>query len=1193
MMNRRKFCAICGFLLLIGFSFLNKTEATNIRSADVLYLSHAKFLKLAAAALAWVEKHPNSPESPHLLFQVIMSATVRGDDQSDLKAARRQLLLDFPDSTESHYFLARIPSPRSTTVASPSAKAYRATVSDLLAWYTRHPTRKNAKAIDGVIRSGLQRFAIRAARANDSQYAMLCYLVAHAAGDTTVANEMIGATEPTKDAENSAEALATAEIREVVIDNDMPTLQKLKDLDILGQSGSTSLLVRYYLHRLPPGEQSSSQIIAIRASDLTECHHFHRALVVIAAAAKRGIQTDRLAFLQVYCKAVLGKVRGAQAAAQAMQAAYPKSRWTVVALELARLAATQDVAEIQLVNAALRYAHWAGKHINGCELRATFKPASNSFWTAYAGIAGHHGEMQISRNGSMIAGVAWNRHIIRLLDPKANCTVIMPMSQKVGSSAHHTAPDTKIADILESLGSADLSARGLLSRYTPTWMKTYAGAMRIFAIMHKNGCFIAPLPSRHGSEACELVVANLFHPELLRISVTFDRRTHHLKVTCSPYLTLSVEASSSAQFVLASPQWPVTKSVRKPKTLSGSLNAIAGQLPGWTKALGELTKSFQSIRSGDDKTITSLEQAALATSGTRLPPEFDGGENIVPPQVAAQVSQKAGKTLAWARLHPNAVDAPARLFNALMLAKLARKPTLAGRLERRLILYYGSSVQGRYDLARFATPAEFGDLVQALFKHNAYRMTPSRQKAILRVVYYGLQEFANSKNEKDIFGTGHRVALVFCDMLALQAGWADLAKNLHSAIVALATSDKTFASVWDCVSQPGQTPAERIDKLAHVEGSRMNLFLAIYLIRMSHHRHANAKIMRSAELVYSETGHFRRACAYADDLAKQNLNSARIEFIHATCELRLGKPASARQTALEAMKLFPSSPWKSDLQLLAANSQSNQGNFQKCVKALLTADRWAIREPEGFEVSVHYVHAGKPACTACLAGASGFFQLYVGLGTDPIMAIRIRNKMLDMLAPTRSLIERYNSGNIYVGGSCSAVFHIEGTQTFSIRYGFSSGVVGAYTFPPLTQQLKQYYVYSDAGIRRMLSSATRGDIFLAPVTGQNGNIFTIVALSSPHPSQQQMTFEIRTTGRPEWLKTNGGLTFHFQFLTKQHPRFDKLPWPKCRVVMRHATGWALIGRAISNLTGGAAMATKAIAEGVTPIVGDQAARCVQ
>ncbi len=573
---------------------------------------------------------------------------------------------------------------------------------------------------------------------------------------------------------------------------------------------------------------------------------------------------------------------------------------------------------------------------------------------------------------------------------------------------------------------------------------------------------------------------------------------------------------------------------------------------------------------GNHDYITALKAKALIKYPADPPPAFNGTGPALPPHFSASAQQEAKKMLAWSRKNPNSALAPGKLFTGFMLARLANRPVTAGRLERRLVLFYGSSLQGRYDLTRFTTASEFGNLVQAFLKHNANKMTPSREAAILRVIYYGLQEFGNTNDRADIFGTGHRVSAVFCEAIATQAGWAKLAQEFRGAVVSLAASDKTLASVWHIFVQPGLTPAERIEKLARVKKSKISQYLTLYLIHMSTRRHLDPKIMRDAEQLYAATGQWKRACVYGNDLARLHRDSPRTDFILAFCELRLRQSAAARQTALGAVKEFPKSPWVANLNLLASESLGYQKDFQQCVQALRTVDHWLIRKPTGFEITVHLDAAGKPAFFGYLAATTHFIQFFGSLNGKPFLALQMRQKHLVVLSPGTSRLRRYSSGEINVGAVVSIHRYIENGWRFEFGVPFSTTPYG---FRPLVQQLRGHYLSTDAGVRQFLASNRWQALLLPPRSVGSITTFETRQFSFSRPTDHMVICEVDRSGRPIMLRSHG-MTLHFHFLTGKKQHFTGLAWPQYKVISGRATGMALVGRVLSEMTSGAATIDK-------------------
>ncbi len=1164
MITRRHLGAICCFLLL-GLAAPCSAQATEPESAGSLYLSKAKFHKLAAAALAWAGKHPHSPDSPRLLLRVIMAAKVRGDDPTDLGTAERQMLLDFPDSTEARYFLAGI-----SDTTTPGGKRYRQLVTALLQWFTYHPNMKNCKALDGVIRNGLRRFGIKAVYNNNYQDALLCYLVAHRAGDNPVANEMLGATEPSSSDWKSPKAVASAEVREVVIERGATAIQRLGLLERLAQNEPASLLERYYLHLIPAAERSRGQILQIHVEELILNGHYRRALALLASH-HRATPNAHLEFLPVYCDAVLGRSDQAAVAAKRLRTDFPKSAWTRDASELTRVVAEQDAAEGQVAGQILQFLHWAGDNVRDCEFRAALRASPKMRWRFYAGLAGSTGNIEVWENGILSAALAWDPKAIRLFDSQARRSFQMPVGATPPIDTTGVSPAAKIAGFLAAVGTPELSARGLLAQYAPAWLKTYAGAMRVFHDAHRHGVFFTRRRAHGSKTSVGLLFAGISTPKWIRVSAAIDSANHALTLKYGNRAKLSLIASSSPHFAISQPKWPAGNVVQQKKSMPLAIRDVSILLPEWLGAFDRLASTVNMLQQGNDHDyIAALKTKALAKYPKQLPRAFSGPGTPLPPHFSASASQRAGGLLTWCRREPSSTAAPEKLFSGLMLARLANNMVVAGDIERRLVLFYGSSLQGRYDLSRFSTPAQFGNLVQAILKHNAAKMTRKREVAILRVIYYGLQEFSGSQRRLDVFGTTNRTGLIFCEALALKAGWTDMASQLRQAIVSMAASNKKLASVWHCMVRPGTTAADRIANLANIRQSKITQYLAIFLLRMSHRRHSDPKLMRAAELLYAETGHLHRACAYADKLDRRHLDSGRTEFIRAYCQLRLGKPAAARQTALAAAAQFPKSPWVRNLDLLASDCATDATNFQSCVRTVRLADRWLLRKATGFEITCALKNLGKPALAAYLAADRGFIQVYGTLNGKPFVAMRLRSRHLEILSPDGPKFKRYNSNSIHFGILLSIHRHIENGWEFGFWFPFSTS---AYSCIPLAQQLRQYHLHNTAGIGAMLVSIEKQGLTLCPKQDRTSTAFTLVQFSFHHPAVQRISFRTARSGRPILLESRR-LTLHFHFLTEKDPHFRGLAWPNYPSVAAHAQGLVLCGQVLSELLHSASAAYK-------------------
>ena len=510
MVTRRQRCFICGPLLLIFF-VLSQANAATLGSGGVLYASHAKFQQIAAAALAWAKGHPKSPDSPRLLFRVVMAATVRGDDPQDLNIAQRRLVLEFPDSNEARYFLANIP----------DSSAYRAVVTMLLRWFTYHPNQRNSRIIDGVIRSGLQRFSIGAVYKNTFQNALLCYLVTHEAGDTEVADEMLGATEPSSSDGEYPKKLAGDEVREVVVDGVMTPLAKFRLLGRLGQAEPTYLLERYYLHCMPAAVRSSKKLLKLHAEELILNGHFQRALALLIGSSRHK-SNAHVEFLRIYCYAVLGHPGRAAKAAKQLAADFPKSPWEPDALELAKLAADQRVADGQVAGSVLQFLHAMGNNVRGYEIRAMLNGKRKTAWRFYGGVAGRAGNIQVRKNGDVVAAIAWNPRALRLFNPGAKRTFRILLGLAGKASPSDISPSSYLADVLSNLGTSELDAKGIVARYLPASLRTYAGAMGLFQKARRFGVFFTEQRDQGGKTSFEVVIAGISNPKWIEISATLE-----------------------------------------------------------------------------------------------------------------------------------------------------------------------------------------------------------------------------------------------------------------------------------------------------------------------------------------------------------------------------------------------------------------------------------------------------------------------------------------------------------------------------------------------------------------------------------------------------------------------------------------------------------------------------------------------
>ncbi|MGC9261713.1 MAG: hypothetical protein ACP5I8_16745, partial [Phycisphaerae bacterium] len=678
--------------------------------------------------------------------------------------------------------------------------------------------------------------------------------------------------------------LVRDEIREVVIDRTMTPMEKLEALNQLSRSNSTYLLERYYLHLLPAAVRSSKKLLKIHAEELILNGHFRRALAVLAGHIRQ--ESDaHVELLRVYCDAVLGRPGRATSAAEQLKADFPKSPWGPDALELAKLAADQRVADGQVASNVLQFLHAMGNSVRGYEIRATLNGKQKSTWRFYGGVAGRAGNIQVRKNGDVVAAIAWNPRALRLFNPSAKRTFRIPLGLAGQASAADISPSTDLAGVLSVLGTSELDAKGILARYLPASLRTYVGAMGLFQQARRFGVFFSKQRDQGGKTSFGVVIAGISNPKWIEISATLEHRHPLLTLTGANHTELSLVASSSPHFALSPPKWPPGGIVQQKGSLV-ALKDVSALLPGWFGIFGNLMTTVNSLEHGSNHDyISALRAKALIKYPAELPPAFNGTGPALPPHFSASAQQEAKKLLAWSRKNPNSALAPEKLFNGFMLARLANRPVIAGKLERRLVLLYGSTLQGRYDLSRFTKASQFGNLVQALLRHNANKMTKSREVAILRVVYYGLQEFGNTDDRADIFGTGHRVSAVFCEAIATQAGWAKLAQELRGAVASLAASDKTLASVWHVFVQPGLTPSERIEKLTGIKKSKISPYLTLFLIHMSAQRYLDPKIMRDAEQLCAATGQWKRACVYGNDLARLHRDSARTEFILAYCEL--------------------------------------------------------------------------------------------------------------------------------------------------------------------------------------------------------------------------------------------------------------------------------------------------------------------
>ncbi len=1126
-------------------------------ATDALVISRAKFTQLVDAALAWVSRHPASPQSPRLLARVIMAASVRGDDGSQLMVAQRRLLTCFPLSLESRYWLAM----------TPSAKAYRTATSEMLYWYGSKPDRRRALAVDHLLRVGLRRFALAGIYKGQFSNAMLCYLAARQAGDAAVADEMLGCTEPSSADKKYAAATAEDEIRELVLNQGISAQRKLTYLSLLGRYGAVSPLQHYYLHRLPPALRHSAQGLRIEARVLVFRKHFKRALALLAQAQAHHHHNARAEFMQTYCNAVLGRAGPAASAAARLRRDFPQSRWLAEASQLAKVAAAAPTADMQLTRFLLTRLHWAGRKLTGMQIQAAFTPATGAPWHGYCGVANGQLTMQIWHHGHVAAALASNHGTSRIFDPRQGKTFVFRQAAKVpATSASPNAAaslPTQLANILATLGSRELSARGLLNQYLPASLKTYVGVQTLFKLLHENGGFVLPATRRGDAITYAIIFAGIDKPGLKRIAVTVRRGGSAISIRCGQWAVLHVTTSASKHFRLSPPPWPPGPVVQVKKRANASLEAMAilvqSYLPAGIKALAALaTRPLPGLR----EQIPALMPHCYVPDGQRNAPPFAGSSHHpLSAGFLAAAPQRAAATLVWAKLHANSNAAPARLFHAIMLAKVSGHPRLRGRIERWLILHDGASLQGHYDLQRFSTPTKLGRLIQALLDANAVRMTRRRAVEVMRVVYYAMEQFNQDKKFLDLFGTGHHVAAAFCAGVAAQIGWTKFAASLNSLVAKLAQSDKTLAAVRRALSQPGLTNQQRIQMLAAVGKSRQAAFLAAYLLVRMGRANYDPATKLAAALIYLRTNHLHRALACAQELPEKEA-TAHLEFIRVDCQMRLGQARAARKTALHALKMFPQSKWRKDLRLLSEACMSVQKNQRFYAAALLRVDQWLIHNAWGVEITGKLSAPGISPWTFTVAGQRRFWQLYAEHGGEPVVAIRGTRHGVYMLSPTRPLIRVVRGESTVVGFTINERRRAQGRARFSMDFGSSAR---SYAFMPLRLQLCSRYFHTAAGIRQLVATHTTGDLLLAPTSSKRGETFTVVAISPKRPQQYTCTFRVGRDGRPQSIHLGTNIAVRFHFLIRRGQHFHGLPWPSYKVVVVKGGSAAVMGQWIDQL----------------------------
>ncbi len=1109
-------------------------------------VSRAKFTHIADAAIAWAKHHPTAPQSPRLLARVIMAASVRADDGSQLMVAARRLLTDFPQSIEARYSLA----------ATPTAKAYRLLVSKMLYWYGSRPDLRRATAVDHLLRVGLRRFALPGIYKGQFVDAMLCFLAARQADDAAVADEMLGCTEPSPADKKNMSVTAADEIRELVTSRNMTASQKLADLSVLGRrSASVVLLEHYYLHRMSPALRRSPRCLRIRAQVLVSRDNFRRALVVLAHAQAKS-HNAKAELMQVYCNAVLDRAGPAAAAAMQLRRDFPQSRWLTEACELAKLAAAEPVADRQLTRFLLARLQWAGRKLTGMQIHATLKPTSGTPWKGYWGVSDGHLAVQVWHKGSVDAALASNHGTSRIFDPRRKKTFVLPPAttgeMPAASPNPVASPPAEVSDLLATLGSRELSARGLVNEYVPARLKTYLGVQELFKLLHYKGGFVVP-PARNGTAITYAIVfAGIDKPGLWRITAKVRRGGSTISIRCAHWAALRVTTSSSSHFHISPPPWPAGPVVRVKNPADENMEVLKVLLQGWLPAGMKALESLASRRlPGLAVQIPALTPHCYVRDKQWNAPPFTGSpRHALPAKFRTAARRRAAAALAWAKDHRNSGTVPAKLFHAIMLAKLAHHPKLRGRIERWLILHDGASLQGRYDLQRFSTPKEFGRLVQAMLDANAVRMTRRRAVGVMRVLYYGVERFNHDKTFIDLFGTGNHVAAAFCAGVASQAGWTKVAAELNALVAELAHSDKTLATVRHALSQPDLTNGQRIQALAEVDKSRQAPFLAAYLLaQMGHLARENPGTERAAALIYLQTNHLRRALACTQELQEKGA-TAQAEFIRADCQMRLGHTRAARKTTLHALKSFPHSRWRKELQLLAEVCMSNQENRRLYAATLLRVDQWLIHRAWGVELTGKLDLPGMRPWAITVAAQSGFWQLYADHGGQPAVAARITRHAVYVLAQARPLIRVFRVSNACAGLALSFLQRAEGGWAFSVEAPLNCGNPGGhYIFMPPQQQLRNRYFHTAAGIRQFLAASTTVDLFLAPIAGHNCETLTVAAISPMQPQEHTYVFRLGNDGQPRSIHLGTHIGVRFHFLTRRGQHFHKPPWPSYRAVV--------------------------------------------
>ena len=286
-------------------------------SAEDFYLppehfGAARSGEFLAHAQEYLTQHPTAENSPRVASDLLMMATLTGN-QPLVEQAKRRLLFDYPGSLYTAWLLSGIG----------QAQDLRKILQGALEDPQQEFRPEFCRAFCGAVRAGGQRFGN--ALLDDDDFLLACALMAHGAGDSQL---LVGfRTWIGRGMGKSKETAAVA------FDRSLDEAERVARLHELRENKGAKIAERYFHSRLTAEERDEPQILKLTAENQLERRAFAEALPVLEKLS--GQESDpQVLFWRAWCLASLNRHDEIPPVLDELAAKHAGDPWQELGIEL-------------------------------------------------------------------------------------------------------------------------------------------------------------------------------------------------------------------------------------------------------------------------------------------------------------------------------------------------------------------------------------------------------------------------------------------------------------------------------------------------------------------------------------------------------------------------------------------------------------------------------------------------------------------------------------------------------------------------------------------------------------------------------------------------------------------------------------------------------------------------------------------